>query len=92
MATRSQGEARPVWQAASAPRILLVAGEASGDLHGADLIVELRRRVPNLEVVGLGGERLRQAGMHTIADAAEMLGLSRKGLFLKRRRRGFVAG
>src|SRR5262249_20134217 len=53
-------------------RVLLVAGEASGDLHGADLLTALRARLPDVEVFGLGGERLRAAGMHTVADAGEV--------------------
>ena len=53
-------------------RVLLVAGEASGDLHGADLLNALRARLPDVEVFGLGGERLRAAGMHTVADAGEV--------------------
>ena len=51
-------------------KVLLVAGEASGDLHGALLVAALRRRDPNLEVWGVGGERLRQAGMHILVDTA----------------------
>ena len=59
--------------AASPPRrILLVAGEASGDLHGADLLRYLRQRVPNLQVFGIGGARLRGAGMTTIVDAGDV--------------------
>lgn len=50
--------------------ILLVAGEASGDLHGAALVSALRQRDPNIEVWGVGGERLRQAGMHILVDTA----------------------
>lgn len=53
-------------------RVLLVAGEASGDLHGADLLHALRARLPSLEVFGVGGQRLREAGMETVADAAEV--------------------
>lgn len=53
-------------------RVLLVAGEASGDLHGADLVAALRARVPDLDIIGLGGERLRHVGMRTIADAADV--------------------
>jgi len=49
-----------------------VAGEASGDLHGADLVVALRKLVPNLDIIGLGGERLREAGMRTVADVADV--------------------
>jgi lipid-A-disaccharide synthase len=61
------------WAAVDRPRrMLLVAGEASGDLHGADLVRELRVTLPDLEVFGLGGERLREAGMQTVADASDV--------------------
>jgi len=53
-------------------RIMLVAGEASGDLHGADLVQALRKHIRRLEVVGLGGERLRSVGMRTVADVADV--------------------
>jgi len=51
-------------------RVLLVAGEASGDMHGAELVAALRQRNPQIEVFGVGGERLRQAGMHILVDTA----------------------
>jgi len=38
------------------------AGEPSGDLHGANLIAELRRRSPQLRCVGFGGPLMRAAG------------------------------
>ncbi len=62
-------------QAAATPcvatrKVLLVAGEASGDVHGAGLVAALRRADPAVEVWGVGGERLRQAGMHILADTA----------------------
>src|SRR5438128_11009186 len=53
-------------------RVLLVAGEASGDVHGADLLAALRARVPEVEVFGIGGPQLRAAGMETIADVGEV--------------------
>jgi lipid-A-disaccharide synthase len=69
---RSRG-ALAAWSAPPRPaRLLLVAGEASGDLHGADLLAELRAMVPEIEVFGIGGERLRQAGMRTVVDASEV--------------------
>jgi lipid-A-disaccharide synthase len=49
-------------------RVLLVAGEASGDLHGAALVRAIRRRVPDAEVYGIGGEHLREAGMNVLVD------------------------
>ena len=51
-----------------AQRVLLVAGEASGDLHGGALVRALRRQRPGVEVVGVGGDHLRAAGMEILAD------------------------
>jgi lipid-A-disaccharide synthase len=66
------GEASQALRVSSPHRVLLVAGEASGDLHGADLLCALRARLPDVEVFGLGGEHLRAAGMRTVADAREV--------------------
>ena len=55
-----------------ATRIALVAGEASGDVLGAGLIDELRRRYPDAEFAGIGGEAMRAAGMDTWFDAGEL--------------------
>jgi len=49
-------------------RVLLVAGEASGDLHGGALVRALRRQRPGVQVVGVGGDHLRAAGMEILAD------------------------
>lgn len=43
--------------------ILIVAGEASGDLHGAGLAEALRERRPDLHLVGVGGARMAAAGV-----------------------------
>ena len=52
--------------------LLIVAGEASGDLHGARLLAELRPRVPGLAPFGLGGEELAAAGLDRVADSGEI--------------------
>jgi lipid-A-disaccharide synthase len=51
-------------EAAGRPRtIAIVAGEASGDLLGSQLILALREFIPELNVVGIGGPRMEAAGM-----------------------------
>ncbi len=59
-------------------RILLVAGEASGDAHGADLVSALKAQQPQLDIFGVGGPALRAAGMQTLVDSAAIAGM---GLF-----------
>lgn len=56
-------------------RVLLVAGEASGDLHGGDLVSALKRQAPSTEVRGVGGPALRAAGMQTLVDSASIAGM-----------------
>ena len=50
---------------AGAPCIALVAGEASGDLIGSGVITALRRRLPNVSFVGIGGPRMVAAGLQS---------------------------
>lgn len=38
--------------------LLVVAGEASGDLHGAELLQALKARRPDLRIIGVGGDRM----------------------------------
>ena len=59
-------------------RIVLVAGEASGDALGAGLVEELRKRFPDARFAGIGGDAMRAAGVQTWHDASE---LSVMGLF-----------
>ncbi|MFA5038218.1 MAG: lipid-A-disaccharide synthase [Candidatus Omnitrophota bacterium] len=53
-------------------KILIVAGEASGDLHAANLLKEIRRINPEIHAFGLGGSRLREAGAEIWHDLTEL--------------------
>lgn len=55
-----------------APIIALVAGEASGDQLGAALIDQLHQSYPQAQFVGVGGKKMRAAGMDTWWDAEEL--------------------
>jgi lipid-A-disaccharide synthase len=73
--------------------LLIVAGEASGDLHGARLLAELARLVPGLAPFGLGGDLLAAAGLDPVAHSAEIsvVGLTEALRVLPRARRIFAA-
>jgi lipid-A-disaccharide synthase len=60
------------------PRFALVAGETSGDLLGAGLIAALRERWPGATFAGVGGPRMRAAGLETwhAADELAVMGLA----------------
>jgi len=49
-------------------RVLVVAGEASGDLHGGFLVQELQRQLPGVDVAAVGGDHLRACGIDILAD------------------------
>jgi lipid-A-disaccharide synthase len=53
-------------------RILISAGEASGEMYGAQLIEALRRRNSALEFFGAGGDRMRAAGCDTVVDTRDL--------------------
>jgi len=78
--------------AVTPPELLVVAGEASGDLHGARLISELRRRVPGLAAFGLGGDEMRAAGLEAVAHSSEIsvVGLTEALKVLPRAREVFA--
>jgi lipid-A-disaccharide synthase len=50
-------------------RIMIVAGEASGDLHGARLVREMRARSADLSFWAIGGRALKEAGATVLVDA-----------------------
>ena len=53
-------------------RIMFSAGEASGDRLGAGLAEVLRQRRPDIELFGMGGDRMQRAGVRLIQDAHEI--------------------
>lgn len=53
-------------------RYFFIAGEASGDLHAARLMEELRRRDDTAEFVGLGGDKMRATGCKILVDYRDM--------------------
>ena len=52
-----------------APKVLISAGEASGDLYAAALVDALRRHRPDIEFFGCAGPRMQKAGVRPVVDA-----------------------
>jgi lipid-A-disaccharide synthase len=53
-------------------KVMIITGEASGDMHGANLIREMKNLRPGLSVFGMGGEALRGVGVEPLFDAAKL--------------------
>ncbi len=56
-------------------RIFIIAGEVSGDTHGAGILRELKNLDPNIQVGGLGGPKMREVAGEGIEDWVETAGV-----------------
>lgn len=52
--------------------VMIIAGETSGDAHGAHLVRAMKKKAPSLVFWGIGGGALREAGVEIIVDAGEL--------------------
>jgi len=58
-------------------KVLIIAGEVSGDMHGANLVTALKKKTNDIEFFGLGGKKMEDAGVrlyYNLVDIA-VLGL-----------------
>ncbi|HDP16411.1 MAG TPA: lipid-A-disaccharide synthase [Candidatus Omnitrophica bacterium] len=53
-------------------KILIIAGEASGDLHAAHLVKSLKSLDPHIDIFGAGGKQMKEAGVEIIYDMVEL--------------------
>lgn len=53
-------------------RIMIVAGEASGDMHGARLVAAIKSQRPDLSVCGMGGKEMAAQGVELLCDASKL--------------------
>lgn len=69
--------------------MMIIAGELSGDMHGANLVRQLKKEDPTIKFWGIGGEHMRDEGVETLYDVEDMavMGISevlrRYGFFRK---------
>ncbi|HJL87061.1 MAG TPA: lipid-A-disaccharide synthase, partial [SAR324 cluster bacterium] len=67
-------------------KLMLVAGEASGDVHGSALLKELKALVPHLETFGIGGRGMLEQGLrpYFMLDTMQSHGITELALHLPR--------
>ncbi len=53
-------------------KVMIIAGEASGDMHGAKLVTAMLAKRPNLSFCGMGGKGLIAAGVDVLFDAKKI--------------------
>ena len=56
----------------SSKKLMIITGEVSGDLIGAALIKELKTLKPNINIVGIGGDKMKSVGMELIYHSDQM--------------------
>ena len=78
---RSSGAAEQM----KSKKILLVAGEVSGDLHGSRLVEAVQRIDPDIEFFGIGGEGLERAGMKLLYPSQSLSVVGITEVFFKLR-------
>jgi len=69
---------------------MIVAGETSGELYGALLAMSLKKRMPDIRIIGIGGERMQQAGVEIISRISSAFGLAEAVSSLKTIRKTFA--
>ena len=53
-------------------RILIITGEASGDLHGANLAHAFKARDPQVSLTGIGGAAMAAAGVQLVREGGQL--------------------
>lgn len=53
-------------------KIMMSAGEASGDMHAAAVAAEIKREYPDADIFGMGGDNMRNAGVRIIYDIGNL--------------------
>lgn len=70
-------------EAAAPQSVVMVAGEASGDLHGAHVIRALKKRHDDISICGAGGSAMRSAGARIIVDVQDLSVMGFSAIFSK---------
>jgi lipid-A-disaccharide synthase len=64
-----------MWPKTAPKHMMLVVGEASGDLHGAHLVHALRQKAPGVAISAVAGEALKREGVDVLFDVDRIAGM-----------------
>jgi lipid-A-disaccharide synthase len=53
-------------------RLMIISGEASGDLHGSGVVKELKKLNKDMDIFGIGGDKMQAAGMELVYHSKEL--------------------
>jgi lipid-A-disaccharide synthase len=53
-------------------RLMIISGEASGDLHGSGVVKELKKLNKDIDIFGIGGDKMQAAGMELVYHSKEL--------------------
>jgi lipid-A-disaccharide synthase len=53
-------------------RVMMIAGEASGDLHGAGVVRELKEKMPLVDIFGIGGDKMKNEGLDCVFHISKL--------------------
>jgi lipid-A-disaccharide synthase len=70
--------------------VMIVTGETSGELYGSLLAVSLRKRVPGIRILGIGGEKMKEAGVELVSGIASAFGIAEAVSSLRAIRKTFT--
>ncbi len=56
--------------------VIIVSGESSGELYGSFLAKEIKKRYPDVHIAGIGGEKMKKAGVELISGISSAFGIS----------------
>ncbi len=67
----------PTWDAhhGSGPKLFIIAGDPSGDIHAGNMARALLKRCPTARIAGLGGPNLEKAGVKVLTNLVEDLAI-----------------
>jgi lipid-A-disaccharide synthase len=55
--------------------VVIISGESSGELYGSLLAKAMKKKHPNIRIMGVGGKRMREAGVEIISNISDAFGL-----------------